>query len=144
VSNKATVELTSIEYEGKMYGAGSCVVSIGGMPINGVALHADGKRHVTSSEYALEWLVGQGLPMEKAHELLTKACEELFHIREIPDEQCDRDMLSGKLMSLRLDFTILMSVASDLLAIANTRPDAPAVVLPYREQLDSIRKRWHM
>ena len=65
------VDLKMIKHDGRKYGAGRCIVTIGKAPIAGVALYADPNKIILGSpELAEKWLVKHGLPRNEASKLL--------------------------------------------------------------------------
>ena len=65
------IDLKMIEHDGRKYGAGRCIVTIGRAPIGGIALYADPNKIILGSpELAEKWLVKYGLPRNEANKLL--------------------------------------------------------------------------
>lgn len=64
--NKQTaIALTTIHRHDKIFGAGECVVTIGNVPIEAIAVYAakgaKSERYITTAEAARDWLVARGL-----------------------------------------------------------------------------------
>lgn len=148
MSEKVTLELTSTTHDGVQYGAGPCVVQLGGAPMDGVAVTAGKERRITTIEHAPKWLSDRGLPPKEAYSLLREACPEQFGVCEIPDECCDQAMLYGKVRELREDLKDVLNVGDKLLTAVKyskypksypgSVPNDAIVVF------ERIRKRWKM
>jgi hypothetical protein len=67
------VDLITIRRGGKKFGAGQCVVTIGTVPLNAIAVMTDDQRHITTEEFAAVWLIDHGLLAEDAWTLISAA-----------------------------------------------------------------------
>ena len=55
------VVLKTIIAGGKLYGAGACLVTVGGHPTSAIAVRADNQQQVTTIPGAIDWLVARTL-----------------------------------------------------------------------------------
>jgi hypothetical protein len=74
---KVEVTLLTTEHDGKLYGAGSCFVTIGtAPPMQAVALRYGDEKYITTEPAAVDWLTKRGLPFRIATELVDDAVAE--------------------------------------------------------------------
>lgn len=76
MSEKFKVTLKSGLVDGKRFGAGRVVITLGNVPMDGIALMAGDDRWVTTEDQAHAWLVDHGMPADKATELLAALDDE--------------------------------------------------------------------
>lgn len=67
------VVLNTTTHDGKLFGAGGCIVWFGNIPIESVALRAGDKKWVTTRDHAYAWLEENGCPKAIATALVNDA-----------------------------------------------------------------------
>src|SRR5262245_28174396 len=60
----------TVEYLGTSYGAATCYVHFGRIPVEATAVFAGQERFITTREAALKWLTDRALPYAMATDLL--------------------------------------------------------------------------
>lgn len=70
------IHLMTDEIRGVRYGVGRCVVTIGGAPIDGVAVAAGDERRVTTEDHAWAWLAQHGLTEDEARQFVSEGLRE--------------------------------------------------------------------
>jgi hypothetical protein len=67
------LKVLGMMHKGKAFKAGPCVVTIGGFPVDAIAVFAGSEKFVTTFDGCIQWLIKRGLPGAKATKLVTDA-----------------------------------------------------------------------
>lgn len=69
-------KLKTFEYRGVVFGAAKSVVDVDALSRNAIELKAGVLRAVLPVDQAVQWLVGNGLPLKDAEKLIAEASKQ--------------------------------------------------------------------